>query len=245
LYGAFPGHMVGLGQTHILREGFPVGSFFGWIYDGVYQVGDSFVPGGGFEQAPGGERFRDLNGDGILNANDRDIIGNPQPNFIFGFNNDFRWKNFDLNIFFQGTQGNDILSYTLMELDLLSGINNATRMALNRWTPENTDTDVPRAAIGRARRVSTRFIYDGSYIRLRNLAIGYNLPFSAARKIGVQRARIYVSAQNILTITNYRGYDPEVNWNSGGAANGNLNLGLDYGSYPNVKSYTMGLNIAF
>ncbi|GHB38765.1 SusC/RagA family TonB-linked outer membrane protein [Mongoliitalea lutea] len=245
LYGAFPGHMVGLGQTHILREGFPVGSFFGWIYDGVYQVGDTFIPGGGFEQAPGGERFRDLNGDGILNANDRDIIGNPHPNFIFGWNNDFTWKNFDLNIFFQGTQGNDILSYTLMELDLLSGINNATRMALNRWTPENTDTDVPRAALGRARRVSTRFIYDGSYIRLRNLALGYNLPYDVARRVGVQRARIFVSAQNILTFTNYRGYDPEVNWNSGGAANGNLNLGIDYGSYPNVKSYTLGLNIAF
>lgn len=245
LYGAFPGHMVGLGQTHVLRQGFPVGSFFGWIYDGVYQEGDTFTPGGGFEQRAGGERFRDLNGDGILNANDRDIIGNPQPNFIFGWNNDFKWKNFDLNIFFQGTQGNDILSYTLMELDLLSGINNATRMALDRWTPQNTDTNVPRAALGRARRVSTRFIYDGSYVRLRNLALGYNMPYEAARRIGVQRARIFVSAQNILTFTNYRGYDPEVNWNSGGAASGNLNLGLDYGSYPNVKSYTLGLNITF
>ncbi|WP_228527885.1 SusC/RagA family TonB-linked outer membrane protein [Pararhodonellum marinum] len=245
LYGSGPGHMVGLGQTQILREGFPVGSFFGWIYEGVYQEGDTFIPGGGFEQVAGGEKFADLNGDGVLNANDREIIGNPHPDFIFGWNNDFRWKNFDLNIFFQGSQGNDILSYTLMELNLLSGINNATTDALNRWTPQNTDTDVPRASIGRTRRVSTRFIYDGSFVRLKNLALGYNLPFNMTRKIGVQRLRIYASAQNILTFTNYEGYDPEVNYNSGGAANGNRNLGLDYGSYPNAKSYTLGLNIGF
>lgn len=245
LYGSGPGHMVGLGQTQILRKGYPVGSFFGWIYDGVYQDGDTFVPGGGFEQVAGGEKFRDLNEDGVLNANDRDVIGNPQPNFIFGWNNDFRWKNFDVNIFFQGSQGNDLLSYTLMELNLLSGINNATTDALNRWTPQNTDTDVPRASVGRTRRVSTRFIYDGGFVRLKNLAIGYNLPFNLTRKIGVERLRIFASAQNILTFTNYEGYDPEVNYNSGGATNGNRNLGLDYGSYPNAKSYTLGLNIGF
>ncbi|WP_293011209.1 TonB-dependent receptor [Mongoliibacter sp.] len=245
LYGSGPGHMVGLGQTQILREGYPVGSFFGWIYDGVYQEGDTFIPGGGFEQRPGGEKFRDINGDGVLNANDREIIGNPHPDFIFGWNNDFQWKNFDLNIFFQGSQGNDILSYTLMELNLLSGINNATTEALNRWTPQNTDTNVPSAFLGRTRRVSTRFIYDGSFVRLKNIALGYNMPLSVTSRIGVQRLRIYASAQNILTFTNYVGYDPEVNYNSGGGTNGNRNLGLDYGSYPNVKSYTMGLNIIF
>jgi len=245
LYGSGPGHMVGLGQTQILREGYPVGSFFGWHYEGVYQQGDTFIPGGGFEQAPGGERFRDVNGDGVLNANDREIIGNPHPDFTWGFNNDFKWRNFDINIFFHGIQGNDILSYTLMELDLLSGVNNATTEALNRWTPDNTDTDVPRAALGRTRRVSTRFIYDGSFVRLKNVALGYNLPVNMASRIGVSRARIYVSAQNLLTFTSYRGYDPEVNYNTGGSTAGNRNLGLDYGSYPNAKSYTVGLNIAF
>lgn len=245
LYGSGPGHMVGLGQTQILREGHPVGSFFGWHYEGVYQQGDTFIPGGGFEQAPGGERFRDVNGDGVLNSNDREIIGNPHPDFTWGFNNDFKWRNFDLNIFFHGIQGNDILSYTLMELDLLSGVNNATTEALDRWTPDNTDTDVPRAALGRTRRVSTRFIYDGSFVRLKNVALGYNLPVNMASRIGVSRVRIYVSAQNLLTFTSYRGYDPEVNYNSGGSTAGNRNLGLDYGSYPNAKSYTVGLNIAF
>lgn len=255
-YGSGPGHMVGLGNTQVLREGEPVGAFFGWIYDGVYQEGDAFIPGGGFEQEAGGEKFRDINGrnadgeltgqaDGTLNNDDRTIIGNPHPDFVYGWNNDFRWGDFDLNIFFQGSHGNDILSYTLMELDLLAGINNATTNALNRWTPGNTDTDVPMAAVGRTRRVSTRWIYDGSYIRLKNIALGYNLPASLLNNVGLSKVRIYVSAQNIFTITNYPGYDPEVNYNSGGSTNGNRNVGLDYGSYPNAKSYTVGLNIGF
>jgi TonB-dependent starch-binding outer membrane protein SusC len=250
-YGSGPGHMVGLGSTQILREGYPVGSFFGWIYDGVYQENDAFIPGGGFEQVAGGEKFRDIAGpdesgpDGFLNNNDRTIIGNPHPDFIWGWNNDFRWKNFDLNLFFQGSQGNDILSYTLMELDLLAGINNATTNALNRWTPANTDTDVPRAVVGRTRRVSTRWIYDGSFIRLKNLALGYSLPADMVGRMNISRLRVYVSAQNIFTSTNYPGYDPEVNYNTGGGTNGNRNLGLDYGSYPNAKAFTLGVNVGF
>src|SRR5690606_1943959 len=153
--------------------------------------------------------------------------------------------NFDLNIFFQGSYGNDILSYTLMELDLLAGINNATTNALNRWTPTNTDTDVPVARVGRTRRVSTRWIYDGTFTRLKNLAVGYNFPQPVLDKLKINRLRLYVSAQNILTFTKYEGYDPEVNYQSSGATNGNRNLGLDYGSYPNAKSYTVGLNIGF
>lgn len=255
-YGSGPGHMVGLGDTQVLREGEPVGSFYGLIYDGVYQEGDEFITGGGFEEEPGGEKFRDIDGrdaegnltgqpDGMLNSDDRTIIGNPHPDFIWGFNNDFKWNNFDLNIFFQGSQGNDILSYTLLELDLLSGINNATTEALNRWTPSNTNTDVPKAVAGRTRRVSSRWIYDGSYVRLKNLALGYTLPNSLLERLNLQKVRIYVSAQNILTSTDYPGYDPEVNYQTSGGQNGNRNLGLDYGSYPNAKSYTIGLNIGF
>jgi TonB-dependent starch-binding outer membrane protein SusC len=255
-YGAYPGHMVGLGSTHVLREGYPVGSFFGWIYDGVYQEGDSYIPGGGFEQAAGGEKFRDVDGkdaqgnltgqpDGKLNSDDRVIVGNPNPDFIWGLNNELSYKGFDLNIFFQGSQGNDVLSYTLMELNLMSGINNATTAALNRWTPTNTNTDVPKAFAGRTRRVSTRWVYDGSYVRLKNLALGYNFPVTLTKKLGISKLRLYASAQNILTLTKYEGYDPEVNYASDGSTNSNRNQGLDYGSYPNAKSYTVGLNIGF
>jgi TonB-linked SusC/RagA family outer membrane protein len=257
MYGSGPGHLVGLGQTQILREGYPVGSFFGWIYDGVYQNGDSFIPGGGFETSAGGEKFRDIDGkkdangqltgepDGMLNSDDRTIIGNPHPKFTWGMNNDFSWKGFDLNVFFQASQGNDMLSYTLMELNLLSGINNATTDALRRWSPTNTNTDVPKAQAGRTRRVSTRWIQDGSFVRMKNVSLGYNVPKSALEKLKITKLRVYVSAQNLLTFTKYKGFDPEVNYSSDGNTDSNRNLGLDYGSYPNAKSYTVGLNVGF
>lgn len=257
-YNSGPGHMVGLGNTQILREGESVGVFYGWIYDGVYQESDDFLPGGGFEQEAGGEKFRDIDGtkdengdltgvpDGELNNDDRTIIGNPHPDFIWGWNNDFSWKGFDMNIFFQASQGNDIFNYTLMELDLMAGRNNATTAALNRWTPTNTNTDIPKANGGRSRRASTRWIQDGSFIRLKNLALGYNLPNEVLDKIGIRKFRIYVSAQNLLTFTSYDGYDPEVNYRTAAdATESNRNLGLDYASYPNAKSYTLGINIGF
>jgi hypothetical protein len=254
-YASGPSHLVGLGSSQILREGYPVGSFYGWIYDGVYQEGDTFLPGSGFEQVAGGEKYRDINGvkdengnltgeaDGILNADDRTIIGNPQPKFTWGFNNDFKYKNFDLNIFFQGTQGNDILSYTLLELETLSGSINSTKRALDRWTPENTDTNVPKRTLSRSQRVSSRWVFDGSYVRLKNISLGYTLPSSVLEKVSLRRVRFYVSAQNIFTITKYRGFDPEVNFRSETNTDSNRNQGLDYASYPNAKSYTVGLNI--
>ncbi len=257
-YGAGPGHMVGLGNTQVLRVGQPIGSFFGWVYDGVYQNGDAFLPGGGFERVAGGEKYRDIAGkkdangqltgeaDGQLNADDRTIIGDPNPDFIWGIGSDFAWKGFDLNVFFQGSQGNDILSFTLLEIESMASPYNATTRALNRWTPTNTNTDIPVRSIGRSQRASTRWVYDGSFARLKNLAIGYSLKPSGNASRAIQKIRLYASAQNILTFTQYPGYDPEVNYNnSGETANSNRNLGLDYGSYPNAKSYTVGLNVTF
>lgn len=253
IYANAPGHMVGIGQTsQILRVGQPVGSFFGWVYAGVYQTGDTFIPGAGFEQVVGGEKFKDLSGkkdaaglplyqpDGILNNDDRAIIGNPNPKFTWGINNDFTFKNVDLNVFFQGSQGNDMLSYTLLELETISGRNNATIQALNRWTPTNTNTDVPKASATRPQRASSRFIFDGSYVRLKNISLGYTIPKNTLSKLKIQSLRVFVSAQNLATITKYRGFDPEVNYRSS-----NLNAGVDYASYPNAKSVTAGLNVGF
>ena len=255
-YRASPGHMVGIGDTHVLREGQPVGTFFGWIYEGVYQESDDLAEDEGPQ--PGDEKFRDLDGtqdadgnltgtpDGMITNDDRTIIGDPNPDFIWGLNNTFKWKGFDLNVFFQGSQGNDILSFTLFELDLMAGLNNATTVALDRWTPTNTNTNVPRAA-PRTRRNSSRWVRDGSYVRLKNLALGYNFSSGLLERLSIERLRVYVSAQNILTFTDYEGYDPEVNYRSGGGndTDSNRNLGLDYGSYPNAKSYTVGLNVTF
>lgn len=240
-----PGHMVGIEATSILRVGEPVGSYYGYVYDGVYQQGETILPGN-FDQFEGGEKMKDVSGpdgvpDGEITPDDRIIIGNPNPDFFWGFNNDFTYKNFDMNIFFVGSQGNDIYSFTLMELETLRGISNSTTQALNRWTPTNTNTDIPVANTARGYHSSSRWVFDGSYVRLRNIALGYTLPES----LGFDKVRVYISGQNLLTFTDYRGFDPEVNFRTGGGASGNLNVGLDYGSYPNAKSFTLGLNITF
>lgn len=249
----YPGHMVGINSSNILREGEPVGVFYGYTYDGVYQEGETILPGN-FDQYAGGEKYKDIDGtrdengeltgepDGKISGDGRSIIGNPHPDFIYGFNNTFEFKNFDLNLFFQGSQGNDIYSYTLQELEIMRGSSNSTTEALNRWTPTNTDTNVPVAAAARGYHSSSRFVMDGSYLRLKNIALGYNLPKSAVNSMGLGSMRIYVSAQNILTFTKYRGYDPEVNYRGSGSS---TIVGFDYGSYPNAKSVTLGLNVIF
>lgn len=240
-YASNPGHIL-TDQTQILREGEPVGTFFGWVYEGVAQSESEVLDGA---EDVGGEKFADLDGDGALTNDDRTIIGNPHPDFIYGWNNTFRFKNFDLNLFFQGSQGNDMLNYTRFELDWLTGKNNASKDALNRWTPTNTDTDVPKATFSRPARASTRWVEEGSFVRLKNLALGYTMPAGMLQSIGVRSLRVYVSGQNLLTMTKYKGFDPEVNYKSGSTDDSNRNLGLDYGSYPNAKSYTVGLNIGF
>lgn len=242
LYGI--GTFIELEYTNILREGEPVGVFYGNVYDGVIQEGENILPGN-FEQYAGGEKYKDIDGDKEITGADRTIIGDPNPDFIWGINNTLEYKGFDMNIFIQGSQGNDIFSMTLAELEQLKGNSNVTTEALKRWSPTNTDTDVPKASAGRSLRSSSRWIFDGSFARLKNISLGYNLPKSIIRPIGLENARIYFSGQNILTLTKFRGYDPEVNYNSEGTTNSNRNLGYDFASYPNAKSYTMGLKLTF
>lgn len=240
LINSTPGHFLAT-ESQILRVGEPVGSFFGFVYDGVLQQGETALPGN-FETTAGGEKFKDVNGDGKLDSQDKTIIGNPNPDFIFGLNNDFTYKNLDLNIFFQGSEGGQILNYTLMEL--ASGNNNATTEVLDAWTPTNTDTNVPKNA-ARTKRVTSRFVYDGSYIRLKNISLGYSLSENVVSKFGLSKVRFYISAQNLWTITDYPGTDPETSYLNDNNSRSNTNLGLDYGGYPNVRTFTMGLNVKF
>ncbi|WP_299894643.1 TonB-dependent receptor [uncultured Aquimarina sp.] len=238
-----PGHLL-LPDVPILREGQPVGVYFGYVYDGVYQNGDTFLPGAIFEQQAGGERYRDLNGDGELNSDDQTIIGNPHPDFTFGINNTFAYKGFDLNVFFQGAVGGDMFNFTLLELNTLTGSSNATTEALNRWSLTNPNTNIPSAA-QRTRIISSRWVYDGSYARLKNITLGYSFDERLLEKLKMTKLRVYVSGQNLVTFTDYPGLDPEVLYRSDSNSRSNINLGLDYGSYPNVRSYTLGLNVSF
>lgn len=252
-----PGYFAG-GTTYILREGEPLGQFWGLDYQGVYQGGD--IPGGtalvgsSFDSdgnpIPGEPLFADLadeegNFDGMIDDNDRQIIGDPNPDFTFGLTNTFSYKSFDLNIFFQGAVGGDIFNLTAVQL--YNGDSNGLTDVLNSWTPENTDTDIPRAVI-RGRERSSRFVEDGSYVRLKNVALGYNLPSSMMKNVGFTSARLSISAQNLLTFTNYSGLDPEVSYfGSGGESGGDDNIiqGHDFGNYPNLRSITVGVNLKF
>ncbi len=240
-------------NTHILREGEPIGQFWGFEYRGVYQGGD--LPEGtavltGNDIAPGDQLFTDLpdedgERDGQINSNDQQIIGDPNPDWTMGITNTFTYKNFDLNIFFQGVFGGDIMNLT--NVLLFNGDSNARRAVLNAWTPTNTNTDIPRAAI-RGKEITSRFVEDGSYVRLKNLALGYTLPSDVAKKIGLQSARVSVSGQNLLTFTDYSGLDPEVSFGVVGQNNttaASTTQGFDFGNYPTVRSVTFGINLKF
>lgn len=252
-----PGYFAG-GSTYILREGDPIGLFWGLDYRGVYQGGDvpagTALEGRSFDgngnPIPGEPLFAEVadedgNFNGVIDDNDRQAIGDPNPDFTLGLSNSFSFKGFDLNIFFQGSVGGDI--YNLTAVQLFNGDSNALTDVLNSWTPDNTNTDIPRAAI-RGRERSSRFVEDGSYLRLKNVALGYNLPLGVMQKLGLSSARLSVSAQNLLTFTGYSGLDPEVSYfGSGGESSGDDNIiqGHDYGNYPNLRSVTVGLNLRF
>ena len=235
-------------STNIRTVGSPIGVFYGYKFDGVYQEGDNFSAEP--SKQPGDAKYMDINGrdaegnltgkpDGVVNSDDRTIIGNPNPDFTFGFTNTFDYKNFSLSIFLNGSVGNDIANYTRMELETMNGFNNSTTAYLDAWTPSHTNTDVP--AVGSySFEFSDRWIENGSFLRVKDITLGYNLPSSLTKKMSVANARLYISGQNILTFTKYSGFDPEVSWQDS-----NSQFGSDYGSYPNVKSYTLGVNIIF
>ncbi|QNH63590.1 SusC/RagA family TonB-linked outer membrane protein [Hymenobacter sediminicola] len=225
-------------------EGQAFGSFYGFVADGLFQTQadvDAHATQNG--AAPGDIRFKDLSGpdgvpDGIINAADRTYIGNPNPDFTYGVNNTLSWQGFDLNVFVQGSQGNDIYNQNryILESALYGNSNGSTRV-LGRWTGPGTSNDVPRAIAGDPNtnlRVSSYYLEDGSYLRIKTLTLGYTLPKSVQERLAAKQLRVYVSAQNLLTLTEYTGYDPEVG-----------SRGVDLGVYPQPRVFLAGLNIGF
>lgn len=221
-------------------EGQPFGSFFGYVADGLFQTPDEVTaaPTQQTGTAPGDIRFRDLNGDNVINAADRTFIGNPNPDFTYGITNNLSFKGFDLSFFIQGSQGNDVYNLNRYITEgALYGTTNGTTRILNRWTGPGTSNDVPRAISGDPNnnlRVSTYFIEDGSYARLKNLTLGYTLPQGLMSRISATQLRVYVTAQNLATLTKYSGFDPEVSAS-----------GVDLGIYPQSRVFLAGLNIGF
>ncbi|MGI4820381.1 MAG: TonB-dependent receptor [Janthinobacterium lividum] len=242
----------GGGSVVRYAAGVPFGSFYGYVADGLFQTQDELAalntksPTGFYQfsgTAPGDIKYKDLNGDGVVNAQDQTYIGNPNPDFTYGLNNTLSFKGFDLNVFLQGSQGNDV--YNLNRYYTEGGIygsSNASTLALERWTGPNTSNYVPRAVAGDPNqnlRISSHYVENGSYMRIKLLTFGYTLPKDLfAKLVAVQRVRVYVSAQNLVTFTKYKGFDPELG-NQGGS------FGVDRGIYPQSRVLLAGLNIGF
>ena len=235
---------------YISQVGKPTGMMYGFIYEGTYKPEDFDANGNlksgipaykGNKMQPGDLKYRDLNGDGKIDDYDRTIIGCGQPLHTGGFSNTFTWKNFDLNIFFTWSYGNDILNANrlIFESGYKSQTNQFASFA-DRWTPENSTSNIPRTNATGNEEYSSRIIEDGSFLRLKNVSLGYTFSGRGIRKAGISSLRLYVSADNIWTLTNYSGPDPEVS-----TRNSVLTPGFDWSAYPRAYGFTAGLNISF
>jgi len=236
----FVGDDISMLKVQVDAVGHPVNSFYGYVTNGIFQnwneVNNSSVQvlGG---TAPGDIRFRDLDNNGVIDANDRTYIGNPSPSWMFSMNNSLAYKNFDLQLFFQGIAGNDIYNANLIWQEGMSVPQNQIAKVLDRWTGEGTGNTVPRAIYSdpnQNTRHSNRFIEDGSYLRLKNLSLGYTVPKAYSKKAYLETARLYVSCENLITFTKYSGFDPEVNVG-----------GVDLNTYPVTRTISFGVNVKF
>lgn len=234
-----------------------VQGFYGWVVDGIFQSqaeidaanaqdGDATTPYQS-QAAPGDIRFKDLDNDGIINETDRTYLGSFLPNFSYGLNFSGRYGNLDATLFLQGVQGNEIYNGTKVLSQGMLRLFGAETAVLDAWTPDNTNTEIPRAVSGdpnQNSRTSDRFVEDGSYMRIKNLNIGFSLPSSFLRSFSngyVRKLRIYASFQNLLTLTNYSGYDPEIGYRTANS----LIQGIDYGQYPQPRTIMGGIQIGF
>lgn len=229
-------------------EGHPIATFYGWRTDGLYQsraeidsdpnlANDPRRP----DIEPGDVRFLDLNGDGLIDAEDRTIIGSPHPDATFGFGARFDYRNLDLQLFFVGAVGGEIYNADRMQgLDPTYPFNMYAE-AEERWNGEGTSNTVPRMTTRRTNlnhRTSDLFIESGDFVRLKTMTLGYTLPQRLVSRTGAAGLRLYVSAQNLLTLTSYSGMDPEL-----GYSDGNLQRNVDFAQYPQARTWTFGLSL--
>jgi TonB-linked SusC/RagA family outer membrane protein len=236
----------GVDQTNITQIGSPIGSFYGYKQLGIFQSqADLNSYPHDATARPGDVKFEDVNGDGKITADDRTIIGNNQPKFIYSMTNSFSYKGVDLSIALQGTQGGQVLNLSRRFFENLEGNANQITTVLTRWRSESNPGNgvTPRVnarTTGNNNAVSSRWVEDGSYLRIQNVSLGYQLPKALLNRAKIQQARLYLSAQNLATWTKYLNYNPEVS-----NYEGPLTGGVDYGYYPLAKTFTVGLNLGF
>ncbi|TLP80145.1 TonB-dependent receptor [Maribacter sp. ACAM166] len=241
------------GVRHVTRVGDQIGSYYGYVMDGVYQTQadidnaptDTQAP----NAAPGDFRFKDINGDGEITPDDRTVTGSYFPDFTWGINNQFRYKNVDFSFLIQGVEGNEILNLTSRHMKNGEANFNSYAVFNNRWRSASDPGNgkIPRADRetgnhGNNNRPSSFQVEDGSFLRLRNVTLGYSVPTEKLLgESGIDRLRFYITGTNLFTITDYLGYNPEVS----NISNNSLTPGEDYGAYPLTRSFTMGVNLTF
>ena len=239
--------------AYITQVGKPSGLMYGYIYEGTYKP-EEFNSGtilkdgipymttvGRSAVRPGDPKYRDINEDGIIDENDQTVIGCGQPLSTGGFGTSFNFYGFDLNVFFSWSYGNDILNANRLYFENGTITNtNQWKTYTDRWTPENPQSDIPRVKANGMMVYSSRVVEDGSFLRLRNISLGYTLPRKVLRKMHFDTLRIYVSADNVFTVTDYSGPDPEVS-----TRNSVLTPGFDWSAYPRAFGITGGLSFTF
>jgi len=232
LYNNTPIDDIGRGSNRVM-VGQPIGVFYTYKWLGI-------------DPSTGDCVYADLNKNGRIDAGDRTVVGNPQPDFIGGITNSFSYKGFDLSVFLQFSYGNDVFNGSRLYLESLTGGDNQLGSVTHRWKNVGDITDIPRAtsdatATANNRRASSRFIEDGSYLRIKNVNLGYSFKKEWIKKLKLESLRVYVTAENLYTFTHYSGLDPEVNY----AGNDNTIIGVDFFTYPQARSYNFGVNIKF
>jgi hypothetical protein len=227
-----------------VNEGLPVNYFYGYVADGIFQNEEEIAAHATQTQgtdgkngtSPGDIRFKDLDNNGVINDKDRTNLGNSIPNFTYGLTNTFSYKIFELSVFLQGSSGNKTLNFTRWYTEGGVSNGNYSKEVLNRWTGPGTSNEMPRvtqADPNQNNRVSSRFIEDASYLRVKNIRFTVSLPNTWSKAVTASKIRFYGSVQNAFTFTKYTGFDPEV----GG--------GVDFGFYPQARTFLAGLNIEF
>ncbi len=222
----------GRGEASLVREGEPLGSLYGYIFGGV-------------DPTTGDAYYVDKDGNSTFtpSADDRTIIGDANPDFFYGITSNLNYKGFGLFVFLQGSQGNDMLNVTRIDTEGMIDPKNQSIAVLNRWRQPGDITDIPRASFGNSdnSRVSTRFIEDASYLRFKTITLSYDLPQTIIDKLGITALKIYGTGENMFTITDYSGFDPEVNAFGGS----NTVQGIDFGTYPQTRNVIFGINATF
>jgi len=244
------GFSTRLPAISVTKAGLPIASFYGYIVDGVIKdaaEAASAVQIPGYTR-PGVFKFRDVNGDGKITAADKTIIGNPHPDFTYGLNLNLGYKNWDLTVFAQGVQGNELFNYLKYWTDFNTFQGNRSKdMLYNSWKKEGDVAQLPRLNSNDtfSQQISNYFVEDGSYMRLKNIQLTYNVPSAILKKVKLSSAQIYVQGQNLFTFSKYKGLDPDINLRTSGNDNQDIHMGIDEGAFPVAKSYNIGLRVGF